>query len=168
MTVVGTPNSHLAPRPLHAKAIRWFLTLHLFFSSPHLLHNPKPSSLLDAIQDRTHIDFVSTRPKYNIHRKIVYTMSPSSFTEPFDEKDEKDSNWASRTNSTVPPERPQCMQRRNSLASLSYAQEDPIQHVGEPLWPQEWRAYVTLCGGFLLMFNSWGLVCQAIQMRRRQ
>ena len=28
----------------------------------------------------------------------------------------------------------------------------------EPAWPADWRAYRALFGGFLLMFNSWGLV----------
>lgn len=27
-----------------------------------------------------------------------------------------------------------------------------------PPWPRDWRAYRALLGGFLLMFNSWGLV----------
>jgi MFS transporter, MCT family, solute carrier family 16 (monocarboxylic acid transporters), member 10 len=30
--------------------------------------------------------------------------------------------------------------------------------VEEPLWPREWRAYLSLAGCFFLMFNSWGLV----------
>ena len=46
--------------------------------------------------------------------------------------------------------------RRNSLAALSVAAE-PYQ-VGEPKWPSGWRPYTCLFGGFLLMFNSWGLV----------
>lgn len=33
---------------------------------------------------------------------------------------------------------------------------DPFAN--EPTWPREWRAYRCLLGGFLLMFNSWGLV----------
>ena len=46
--------------------------------------------------------------------------------------------------------------RRNSLAALSVAAEPWDE--GEPKWPSGWRPYTCLFGGFLLMFNSWGLV----------
>jgi len=44
-----------------------------------------------------------------------------------------------------------------SLAALSVA-ADPRVDPREPAWPRDWRAYTCLFGGFLLMFNSWGIV----------
>lgn len=44
-----------------------------------------------------------------------------------------------------------------SLASLAVG-NDQRSDDGEPKWPTDWRAYACLFGGFLLMFNSWGLV----------
>ena len=52
---------------------------------------------------------------------------------------------------------PENLVRRNSLASLSVA-ADLGQVLGEQKWPTGWRPYTCLLGGFLLMFNSWGLV----------
>lgn len=73
---------------------------------------------------------------------------------------EKDSFEQSRSESVMitPPdlERP-TLDRRDSLASLSVAAY-PSSSMKEPTWPTGWRPYACLFGGFLLMFNSWGLV----------
>lgn len=58
-------------------------------------------------------------------------------------------------------ETPQGPVRRDtlqSLASLSVQSYPQATNNHEPTWPTSWRAYVALFGGFLLMFNSWGLV----------
>ncbi|SMY29179.1 unnamed protein product [Zymoseptoria tritici ST99CH_1A5] len=59
-------------------------------------------------------------------------------------------------------ETPQGPVRQNtatSLASLSQQQYRGTSFdESEPVWPTDWRAYTCLFGGFLLMFNSWGLV----------
>jgi hypothetical protein len=76
---------------------------------------------------------------------------------------EKHSFEASRSSSWVesPSERLD-LYRRNSLASLSVAR-DPNQPLGEQKWPRGWTPYTCLLSGFLLMFNSWGLVrCQCL------
>ncbi|KAK3720587.1 hypothetical protein LTR37_003636 [Vermiconidia calcicola] len=73
---------------------------------------------------------------------------------------EKTSLEASRTNSWTEStvSRP-TFQRRDSLASLSVARDaSQRRNAGEPIWPKGWRPYTCLLGGFLLMFNSWGLV----------
>lgn len=72
---------------------------------------------------------------------------------------EKHSLEASRSNSWTESasERPD-LYRRNSLASLSVAR-DPSQPLEEQKWPRGWKPYACLLSGFLLMFNSWGLVC---------
>lgn len=64
------------------------------------------------------------------------------------------SRISSLTNSTS--ERPP-FYRHNSLASLSVA-HDQSQPAEEQKWPTGWKPYTCLAGGFLLMFNSWGLV----------
>lgn len=56
------------------------------------------------------------------------------------------------------PTRPKAPDRRNSLASLSVAQNPNDAYDDEPTWPSGWRPYTCLLGGFFLMFNSWGLV----------
>lgn len=43
------------------------------------------------------------------------------------------------------------------LAALSVVDDQP-RNPNEPIWPKDWRAYGALLGGFLLMFNSWGIV----------
>jgi hypothetical protein len=50
--------------------------------------------------------------------------------------------------------------RRETLQSLSALSCHNVRqdHGDEPTWPTDWRAYACLFGGFLLMFNSWGLV----------
>ncbi|KAI6812648.1 MFS general substrate transporter [Hortaea werneckii] len=60
---------------------------------------------------------------------------------------------------SIDEERPSGPMRRDSLASLSVARE-PRGWVEpeEPTWPSGWRPYACLFGGFLLMFNSWGIV----------
>jgi hypothetical protein len=45
---------------------------------------------------------------------------------------------------------------RNPSADSGTA--NTITTLDEPKWPSDWRAYRCLFGGFLLMFNSWGLV----------
>ena len=67
----------------------------------------------------------------------------------------------SRTNSTIDTSspRPSELERRNSLASLSVAADDPRQFAGEPNWPRDRRAYMSVLAGWILMFNSWGIVC---------
>lgn len=51
------------------------------------------------------------------------------------------------------------MMRRDSLGSLSVAAEPQAwTESDEPTWPKGWRPYACLLGGFLLMFNSWGIV----------
>ena len=71
---------------------------------------------------------------------------------------EKHSPGRSRASSSTvsTTERPD-LRRRDSLASLSVA-HDPNQSKEEQKWPKGWRPYTCLLGGFLLMFNSWGLV----------
>lgn len=78
---------------------------------------------------------------------------------------EKCSTDTSRTNSKAgsemeEPAEMQPLERRNSaLATLSEV-PDPQQSredASEAL-PKDWRAYITLFGCFLLMFNSWGIV----------
>ena len=39
--------------------------------------------------------------------------------------------------------------------SISIAYQEPIVDKNQGTWPTDWRAYVALFGGFLLMFNSW-------------
>ena len=60
---------------------------------------------------------------------------------------------------SIDEERPSGPLRRDSLASLSVARE-PCGWVEpeEPTWPSGWKPYACLFGGFLLMFNSWGIV----------
>ncbi|KAI7085089.1 MFS general substrate transporter [Hortaea werneckii] len=60
---------------------------------------------------------------------------------------------------SIDEERPSGPMRRDSLASLSVARE-PRGWVEpeEPTWPSGWKPYACLFGGFLLMFNSWGIV----------
>ncbi|KAI7284037.1 MFS general substrate transporter [Hortaea werneckii] len=60
---------------------------------------------------------------------------------------------------SIDEERPSGPMRRDSLASLSVARE-PSGWVEpeEPTWPSGWKPYACLFGGFLLMFNSWGIV----------
>ncbi|KAI7056886.1 hypothetical protein KC343_g22975, partial [Hortaea werneckii] len=60
---------------------------------------------------------------------------------------------------SIDEERPSGPMRRDSLASLSVARE-PQGWVEpeEPTWPSGWKPYACLFGGFLLMFNSWGIV----------
>lgn len=36
--------------------------------------------------------------------------------------------------------------------------DGPTRREDDSTWPTDWRAYVCLFGGFLLMFNSWGIV----------
>lgn len=60
------------------------------------------------------------------------------------------------------------MMRRNtadtlpSMRSLNFAADlegPPSSYADdEPTWPKGWRPYACLFGGFLLMFNSWGIV----------
>ena len=45
---------------------------------------------------------------------------------------------------------------RNPSADSGTA--NTVNTLDEPKWPSDWRAYRCLFGGFLLMFNSWGLV----------
>lgn len=46
-----------------------------------------------------------------------------------------------------------------ALESLSVVRTPEVnQAIDEPKWPSGWRPYTALFGGFLLMFNSWGLV----------
>ncbi|KAK5172814.1 uncharacterized protein LTR77_002934 [Saxophila tyrrhenica] len=88
------------------------------------------------------------------------------FGSPFDEKEEekekesleepRNDSVATATTATTAPTRPD-FGRRDSLASLSVA-AGPNRYSGEPTWPRGWRPYACLFGGFLLMFNSWGLV----------
>jgi MFS transporter, MCT family, solute carrier family 16 (monocarboxylic acid transporters), member 10 len=82
---------------------------------------------------------------------MASTRRPST---PEKEKEEEEQyrTDSTTTYATIRPE----MYRRNSLASLSVAAEP--RQPGEPTWPRGWRPYVTLFGGFLLMFNSWGIV----------
>lgn len=58
--------------------------------------------------------------------------------------------------------RPPALDRRNSLASLSVAHDPNDAYDDDPTWPSGWRPYTCLLGGFFLMFNSWGLVCDAV------
>lgn len=52
------------------------------------------------------------------------------------------------------PVRRETLQSLGDLSVASYPQGTGE----EPKWPREWRAYACLFGGFLLMFNSWGIV----------
>lgn len=86
----------------------------------------------------------------------------------FDSRFEKSTN-PSRSNSKVnseieTPSGPMSRSlsadsRANSTMTASLS-----QHVSQtswqdgPKWPKDWRAYRCLLGGFLLMFNSWGIV----------
>ena len=38
----------------------------------------------------------------------------------------------------------------------------------EPKWPSGWRPYACLFGGFLLMFNSWGIVNVGVTVKSLQ
>ncbi|KAF2717846.1 MFS general substrate transporter [Polychaeton citri CBS 116435] len=71
------------------------------------------------------------------------------------------SRSTSRTRSEIetpngPIRRPD-LDRVDSLRALSVASEPGLNPL-EPKWPSGWRPYAALFGGFLLMFNSWGLV----------
>ena len=46
----------------------------------------------------------------------------------------------------------------------------PVSTTDEPKWPTGWRPYTCLFGGFLLMFNSWGIVnvCELGNQKERQ
>ncbi|KAK4542412.1 hypothetical protein LTR36_006869 [Oleoguttula mirabilis] len=48
--------------------------------------------------------------------------------------------------------------QRDALASLSMASDPTANACDEPTWPSGWRPWLSLFGGFLLMFNSWGWV----------
>lgn len=50
-----------------------------------------------------------------------------------------------------PVPRPETLEALGSLSAQSYREEMS----NEQKWPRDWRAYVCLFGGFLLMFNSW-------------
>ncbi|KAL9528173.1 MFS-type transporter [Sphaerulina musiva] len=75
------------------------------------------------------------------------------------EKNEKATSPAPGPNSrTIEIQTPPEPVRLQSLATLSVASERQPHSDDEPTWPTDWRAYTCLFGGFLLMFNSWGLV----------
>nr|POE96970.1 aspyridones efflux protein apdf [Quercus suber] len=69
-----------------------------------------------------------------------------------EESSRRPSRWSSFTDQAEPP-------RADAVRSLSFsAIYDPPPPVDEPDWPSGWRPYACLLGGFLLMFNSWGIV----------
>lgn len=59
-------------------------------------------------------------------------------------------SWTSRWKTQEPS---QPLSRRSSQTLVEALETDL-----SPPWPRDWRAYRALLGGFLLMFNSWGLV----------
>jgi len=44
-----------------------------------------------------------------------------------------------------------------AMATLA-GEDNPIVSPDQEKWPREFKAYACLLGGFLLMFNSWGIV----------
>ncbi|KXT09799.1 hypothetical protein AC579_6554 [Pseudocercospora musae] len=70
------------------------------------------------------------------------SRSPSCYTE------------NGRSNEIETPNGPVRRDVPSALGSASLLNTD----AEEGAWPRDWRAYVCLFGGFLLMFNSWGLV----------
>lgn len=61
-------------------------------------------------------------------------------------------------NGARPPPGPERRGTIDSIASLAGRPTPDEQASSESRWPKEWKAWVCLCGGFLLMFNSWGIV----------
>ncbi|KAK4992975.1 hypothetical protein LTR50_000681 [Elasticomyces elasticus] len=66
---------------------------------------------------------------------------------------EKTQDFDSPDSGTSPSSRSFADVEAQTPNASGQASQDP-----EPVWPTEWRAYACLFGGFLLMFNSWGLV----------
>lgn len=69
-----------------------------------------------------------------------------------DDDSRRPSRWSSFTEQTAPP---QADAIRSLSVSVIY---DPPLPKDEPNWPSGWRPWACLLGGFLLMFNSWGIV----------
>lgn len=125
-----------------------------------------PSTASMSSSDKTVSRIPSRSPSQTHHVDGLHPQRSISFDSRFTADEKKESLSPTRSPScTKRPgdeiETPTGPVRRDTLVSLgalsqhSYREERPGE---EPTWPQEWRAYAALLGGFLLMFNSWGLV----------
>lgn len=96
----------------------------------------------------------------SIAPSICPSLTPSSSTSPKSSSEQSRSRSSSSVTAVQTPtmQRPAPPGRSNSLADLSVAHDPRDAYADEPNWPSGWRPYTTLLGGFLLMFNSWGLV----------
>jgi hypothetical protein len=113
---------------------------------------------------RASISQVDARNPTGHERQDMYQHDPSSISE--QENEQSNALTWSRSipeiqagspfirSTSVSHKRRDSQNMESSRNSVMEGQLDD----NEPNWPTEWRAYVSLLGCFLLMFNSWGLV----------